>query len=117
MLNENSVNKFDKMLRLTIIVLIGLYCDLVSSDIKEKPNIIIIVADDLGFNDVSFHGSFEIPTPNIDSLCYNGVILNRLLEIIFGLIYWQILRESRKRGSKFSSLRLGLLLKDLTSTT
>ena len=40
----------------------------------KQPNVLLIVADDLGFNDLGFFGS-EISTPNLDSLAKQGVVL------------------------------------------
>jgi len=42
----------------------------------DKPNIIIILTDDLGWGDVSYHGGY-IPTPNIDQLANDGMEMNR----------------------------------------
>ena len=41
----------------------------------ERPNVLFILADDLGWGDVGYHGS-PIQTPNIDRLAQNGVELD-----------------------------------------
>lgn len=38
-----------------------------------KPNILLIYADDLGYNELSCYGGKNVPTPNIDSLASNGI--------------------------------------------
>jgi len=48
-----------------------------SSEVSNKPNIILILADDLGFNDISFYNGGaadgSLMTPNIDNLAKEGV--------------------------------------------
>jgi len=40
---------------------------------KQKPNIIVILADDLGYADLGCQGSKEVLSPQIDSIAANGV--------------------------------------------
>ncbi len=40
----------------------------------RKPNVLLIVADDLGYADVGFHGCKDIPTPHLDALAKAGVV-------------------------------------------
>lgn len=39
---------------------------------QDRPNVIVILADDLGYGDTGFNGCQDIPTPNLDALATNG---------------------------------------------
>ena len=41
--------------------------------ISQKPNVVIIYTDDLGFGDISINGANGVQTPNIDQLARNGL--------------------------------------------
>jgi arylsulfatase A-like enzyme len=45
----------------------------------RKPNILIILTDDQGFHDVSYYGTKDLQTPNIDALSKNGMRFDNFL--------------------------------------
>ena len=47
-----------------------------SSVFADRPNIVLIMADDLGFSDLGCYGS-EIQTPNLDRLAEEGMRFDR----------------------------------------
>jgi len=51
---------------------IMLSCTKQEKEITKKPNIVLIVADDLGFGDIGCYGG-DIKTPNIDKLSHRGI--------------------------------------------
>ena len=44
-----------------------------SGDQPQKPNVIIIYADDIGYGDLSCNGTAAVSTPNVDSLAEHGI--------------------------------------------
>lgn len=64
----------------SVLVLIATSLCLLSCDVPleedKPPNILLIIADDLGWGDVGYHGS-DIRTPHLDRLAQEGLELNR----------------------------------------
>lgn len=52
---------------------VGVACSGNSKKAEKKPNIVVIMADDLGYGDLSCYGATEIQTPGIDRLAKEGL--------------------------------------------
>ncbi|MEA1952408.1 MAG: sulfatase-like hydrolase/transferase, partial [Planctomycetota bacterium] len=66
------------MIRQPFYLLTSLLCFLVASALPAagRPNILLIVSDDQGYNDLGCYGGTEIKTPNLDRLAEEGTRLS-----------------------------------------
>ncbi|MHA1717831.1 MAG: sulfatase-like hydrolase/transferase, partial [Promethearchaeota archaeon] len=74
---------------------------------KSTPNIVLILADDMGYSDIGCYGG-EINTPNLDSLALDGIRLTQ---------FYNTARCSPSRASLLTGLHphqtgIGILVAD-----
>jgi len=68
--NMTHTNATKKLLLALTLTLYGLMQTGMGAD---RPNIVLILSDDMGYADVGAHGCEEIPTPHIDRIAREGV--------------------------------------------
>lgn len=65
---------------LLLILFLGFFIPGISQNSSgKKPNILIILTDDQGYHDVSYYGTKDLKTPNIDALCKDGMRFDNFL--------------------------------------
>src|SRR4051812_41174153 len=68
-----SFMKSNATLAISMLIQLVLLSEAVeSAETSTKPNIVVILVDDMGFSDLGCYGS-EIPTPNLDALAAAGL--------------------------------------------
>ena len=77
---KNKWQNLNTTIGRTIIFLLTCACNIEATEQEQKPNIVIILLDDLGNADLGYRGS-PIKTPNIDALAKESV----QLESYYGL--------------------------------
>jgi len=58
------------------ILFLLLFSVVIGSKAQQKPNIIIYLADDLGWKDVGFNGAKVVKTPNLDAFAQRGMVFD-----------------------------------------
>lgn len=72
-MNNSKYNMLKSFISFLLLFTISFYAH---SQKPSKPNVLLIMMDDMGFSDLGFMGS-EIQTPNIDRLAEGGVFVNQ----------------------------------------
>ncbi len=63
--------------RRALLAIVAILCAIaIKAQAAEKPNIVLLFADDAGYGDFGFHGSHHFKTPNLDRLAKSGVLLS-----------------------------------------
>ncbi|SFI57992.1 sulfatase-like hydrolase/transferase [Planctomicrobium piriforme] len=60
---------------LTVVAASALSVERVQAQVPSRPNILVMIVDDMGWADLGVQGSIDAPTPNIDSIAKDGVRL------------------------------------------
>jgi len=58
-------------------ILLDKHNEVMDSNASSPPNIILILADDLGWGDTGFNGNREVQTPIMDTMAQNGLVFDR----------------------------------------
>ena len=66
-------NQMRLVLLLSLTVIFGSECVIADSVVKQRPNVILIMADDLGFECIGCNGSEQYKTPVLDQLAKDGM--------------------------------------------
>src|SRR6185312_13729347 len=69
--------KYCKSFSAILLLLISVHIFSQKTSKTQKPNIVYILADDLGYGDLGCYGQTKIETPNIDALAKKGMLFTR----------------------------------------
>ena len=58
-----------------VIAMLAVWATPAGAQVPSKPNVVLIVTDDVGYGDIGSYGAPDVKTPNIDGLAKDGVRL------------------------------------------
>ena len=66
-MNRPRINKtMNRLIRIAVLLACIQLCMMLTASAADKPNILLIMADDLGYHDLGCQGVKDFKTPNID---------------------------------------------------